>query len=72
MSPEILQVVFWLLLATIGLVVYELHESTKAPYCERCAHCQAVREEERQRRKESQALGSQLTWHDRDDEDRRR
>lgn len=72
MNPEILQIVFWLLVATTGLIVYELHESLKPPYCEHCAHCQALKEMERERRRsESQSLGNGFTWHNRDDDDDR-
>ncbi len=72
MSPEAIQILFWLLVTTIVMLAYELHESTKPVYCERCAHCQALKEQERQRRAEFRdAFGRQgqpFTWRDRDDD----
>ncbi len=71
MSPELLQVLFWLLIATVGLVIYELREATKPPFCEHCAHCHALREQERQRQAEPQPVRHDYSWRDRDDDDRR-
>ncbi len=69
MNPALLQVVFWLLIATVGLVVYELRESTKPPYCEHCAHCHAMRELEKQRH-ETPPVRQEISWRDHDDDDR--
>ncbi len=44
MAPEVVLVVFWLLVATVVLLAYEMHESLKPHYCEHCAHCAALKE----------------------------
>ncbi len=75
MAPELLLVVFWLLVATVVLLAYEMHESLKPTYCEHCAHCAAVREAEAEARTSAvretwkRPEGRPpFSWRDRDDD----
>jgi hypothetical protein len=74
MSPEVIQIVFWLLVATVVMVAFELHESLKPSYCEHCAHCQALQEAEAERRRELHDAfkrNQPISW-DRDDDQHQR
>lgn len=72
MNPEIIQVAFWFLVAAVVIVAYELNQSLKPHYCEQCAHCQALREDDRRRRAEARESMRPYGWRDREDDDRRR
>lgn len=66
-----LQVLFWVFLFGLVVMGYELTESLKPPVCRQCAHCQAIKEEERRRQAElRETFGRQYGMRDVDDDGR--
>ena len=73
MSPELVQVVFWLLVALVVILAYDMHQALKPTYCEHCAHCAALREAEQEQKAAVQEAWKHpdsrpFSWRDRDDD----